>query len=426
MKFVSSTAMALVAGLIAAPAAAQMGNYGASTSAPPQQTAVQPNQAPSQAQGQASGPQIKLSGKAGKAIIELQTAVNANDVANIPAKLAAAQAVAQSKDDHYAIGQLQLKAALAAKDNNAASAAIDTIAASGFLETGKVAQLYDALGVQLYNSKQYPQAAAIFEKASGLNPQDPEPLKLLAEARNAQGQHAEGATTLLKALQVSVAAGQKPEEGLYKRAVGMAYDAKSPAAVEIGRQWINAYPSPDSWHNAIAIYRNIDNPDPSVAIDILRLARVTDAMQGTGDYHIYAYEAANEANYGEAKALIAEGLASGKIKASDPIVQEIQGVLKGKTAPTAAELVAAEQGAKVPTAFLRVGDRYYGAGNYQKAAELYKSALDKGADANLANLRLGEALVRAGDKPGATAALNKVGGSLSEIAKFWLLYVQRG
>ena len=36
--------------------------------------------------------------------------------------------------------------------------------------------------------------------------------------------------------------------------------------------------------------------------------------------------------------------------------------------------------------------RYYGAGNYAKAAEIYRQALAKGADANVANLRLGEAL----------------------------------
>jgi tetratricopeptide (TPR) repeat protein len=423
MKLISSTAIALVAGVIAMPAAAQMGNYGASTSAPPQQTAAQTGQ--SQAQPAEKGG-IKVSNKAGKAITELQQAVNANDVANIPAKLAAAQAVAQTKDDRYAIGELQLKAALAAKDNNAAVAAVDAIAASGYLDSGKVAQLYSSLGVELYNVKQYPQAAALFQKAADLNPQSPEPLKLLAEARNAQGQHAEGAAALLKALQLSTAAGQKPEEALYKRAVAMAYDAKSPAAVELGRQWVGAYPSPDSWHNALAIYRNLNNPDPAAAIDILRLSRATNSLQGTGDYHIYAFEAANEANYGEAKSLIAEGLASGKIKASDPIVQEIQSALKGKAAPTEAELAAAEQGAKIPTAFLHVGDRYYGAGNYQKAAELYREAAAKGADANLASLRLGEALARAGDKAGATAALSKVGGSLAEVAKYWLVYVQHG
>ena len=107
------------------------------------------------------------------------------------------------------------------------------------------------------------------------------------------------------------------------------------------------------------------------------------------------------------------------------MIQDLQNALKGKAAPTAAELAAREAGAKVPNAFMRVADAYYGAGNYQKAAELYGKAVAAGADANLANLRLGEALARAGDKAGATAALNKVGGTQAPIAKYWLLYVQR-
>jgi predicted TPR repeat methyltransferase len=75
---------------------------------------------------------------------------------------------------------------------------------------------------------------------------------------------------------------------------------------------------------------------------------------------------------------------------------------------------------------MRVADAYYGAGNYQKAAELYGRAAAAGADANVANLRQGEALARAGDKAGAAAAFNKVGGTQATIAKYWLLYAQRG
>jgi tetratricopeptide (TPR) repeat protein len=422
MKLINSTAIALVIGLLAAPAAAQMGSYGATAPQPKPTTPTQSGQEQSSASAQ---PSIKVSNKALKAIADLQKAVNANDTANIPAKLAAAQAVAQTKEDHYVIGQLQLKAALNAKDNNAAAVAVEALASSGYLPATEVSGLYQSLGVQFYNAKQYDRAAELFQKAANLTPQSAEPLKLLAEARNSLGQRAEGAATLMKALQLSTAAGQKPEEALYKRAVAMAYEAKSPTAVDLGRQWVAAYPSPDSWHNALAIYRNLDQPDSSNAIDILRLARITNSMQGTGDYHIYAFEAAQQANYGEAKAVVDEGISSGKIKASDPIVQEIQGVLKGKAAPTAAELAAAEKGATAPTAYLRVGDRYYGAGNFQKAADLYRQAGAKGADANLSNLRLGEALAQAGDKAGATAALTKVTGPSAEIAKFWLVYLQR-
>jgi tetratricopeptide (TPR) repeat protein len=205
--------------------------------------------------------------------------------------------------------------------------------------------------------------------------------------------------------------------------VAVAYESQSPTSIELARQWVAAYPNTSSWHDAIAIYRNLNHPDAATEFDLLRLARVTDALQGTGDYHAYAYQAADQANYGEAKSLMAEGLAAGKIKASDPVVQEIQGALKAKAVPTEAELAAAEKAAREPNAFLRVGDRYYGAGNYAKAAELYRQALGHGADKDLANLRLGEALARSGDKAGATAALNAVSGPRAEIAKFWLTYV---
>lgn len=419
MKFTTSTAIALVVALSAAPAAAQY-----APSAAPEQTPQQ--QAPSQQKEAPTEPgKIKLSREAGKAIIELQTAVNAKDAANIPGKIAAAKAVAKTADDRYAIGRLELNAAADSNDNEAAATAVDDIAASKFLPNATVAALYNSVGVKFFNAKNHARAIAMFQKAQSMDPNNVETLRLLAESQASTGNPAEALGAMKQTMAQAKASGQKLPEDTYKRAVRIAYDAKSPDAINFGRDWIAAYPSPDSWHNALAIYRNLNNPDPDVAIDILRLSRVTNSMTGTGDYHIYAFEAANQGNYGEAKSLISEGLASGKIKASDPVVQEIQGALKGKAAPTAAELATAEKTAKVPTAYLRVGDRYYGAGNYAKAAELYKEALAKGADANLANLRLGEALAMAGDKAGATAALNAVQGSLADIAKFWLVYVQR-
>ena len=427
MKFLTSTAVVLAAGLATAPAAAQYNMPSAPPRAPtPTQPApeAQP-QAQAQAQAQASDqPPIKLSKQASKAIVELQTAVNANDAANIPAKLAAAQAVAQSKDDRYAIGELQLKAAVNAKNYPAAAQAVDAIAASGFVGAPRLAELYMGVGAEFYNAKQYDQASNLFQKSVSLNPQSAEALNMLAQSYLAQGNKAQASATLQKALQMSTAAGKKPEETLYKNAVAMAYDAKAPIAVDLGRQWVAAYPSAQSWHDSIAIYRNLNRPDAATEFDLLRLARITDALQGTGDYHAYAFAASDDANYAEAKSLMSEGIASGKIKATDPIVQEIQSALKTKAVPTAADLASREAGAKLPTAFLRIGDAYYGAGNYQKAAELYRQALAKGVDKDLANLRIGEALARAGDKAGATAAFNAVGGQRADIAKFWLIYLQ--
>ena len=43
----------------------------------------------------------------------------------------------------------------------------------------------------------------------------------------------------------------------------------------------------------------------------------------------------------------------------------------------------------------------------------------------VANLHIGMALARAGDKAGATAALNAVTGPRADIAKFWLTYLNQ-
>jgi hypothetical protein len=73
---------------------------------------------------------------------------------------------------------------------------------------------------------------------------------------------------------------------------------------------------------------------------------------------------------------------------------------------------------------VRTADAYYGYGQFAEAAELYRAALSKsGVDSNRVQLRLGMALARAGDKAGATAALNTVTGPPAELAKFWLVYV---
>ena len=53
----------------------------------------------------------------------------------------------------------------------------------------------------------------------------------------------------------------------------------------------------------------------------------------------------------------------------------------------------------------------------------YRAALQKGADANLANLRLGAALAMAGQRAEAEAALRAVTGTRADLANYWLLWL---
>jgi len=403
MKLFTTTALALVAAAFAVPASAQ-GSKPA---------AAQPAQ-----------PQIKPSSKALKAIVDLQTVVNKKDWASVPAKVTAAEAVASTKEDHYLIAQFQLQAAVAANDKPAISAAIDKIAATNVLDTGKVSSLYVGLGGSYFNDKQFPQASAAYQKALALDPRNEEAGKMVGEALFASGQKAEAATAFQRAIQASVAAGQKPDEALVKRAVAVAYEAQLPVAVDLARQWVAAYPSPSSWSDTLAIYTNLNHPDAEAALDLYRLRQVTGSMTEGGEWAQYARTAAELNNFNEAQAALDAAVAAKAITPGDAKYSDLFNGLKAKQKATAADLAEATKTATSGMALLRIGDRYYAMGDYAKAVDLYRMSMSKpGVDKDVANLHVGMALARAGDKAGATAALNSVTGPRAGIAKLWLTYV---
>lgn len=421
MKLITSTALALImAAAAATPAAAQYGSMG--SSAPPQQMPNQSQQsqaAPAQPQQQNK---IQPSKKAMKALIELQDAVNKNDAANIPAKIAAAQAVVETKEDRYLLAQMQLKAALAANNNPGISAAVDAIAASGYNDPAANSKLYESLGSTYFNNKQYAEAAAAFRKAASADPRNWHAAALVGESLFAAGQKDQAITAFQQAVQASVAAGAKPDEAVLKRAVSIAYEAQSPAAVDLAREWVAAYPTPSSWSDAIAIYRNYNLGDEEGTMDLLRLKQAMGTLSA-GEYGTLARAAADQLIFGEAQAVVDAGIAAKKIDPAGADRDLVVG-LKAKAKPTAADLAAAMKSAVNAKALMRIGDNYAAMGNYANAVQAYKLAMGKpDADASLANLHIGMALARSGDKAGATAALNAVTGARAGIAKYWLTYL---
>ena len=371
--------------------------------------------------------QVKLSVAFAKSYQELLDAVNANDVAGTPAKVAAAHAAAKSADEHYLASQLELKAALAAKNEAAMGTALSAMIASGAAPQDQLGTLHLALGKILYNQKQFPQAVAEFEKTLQLEPGNAEATSLLAQTRLNSASPSDAVAMLRKSIAEKSAGGQKAPEELYKQALSAAYKAKLPEVVEISRQWAAAYPTPGNWSDAIRIYRNLHEVDDAATLDLLRLARAAGALKGEADYDRYAYAALIKGYPGEANAVLEEGIKAGAVDVSKSPFKEEIAQAKAKSAGEEATLdSAASKALAGGTAkqALATGDLLYGYGQYAKAADLYRAALKRpGADSNLINLHLGMALARSGDKAGATAALNAVTGSQVEIAKYWLAYV---
>ena len=390
--------------------------------------AVAPTEAVAQAKIKLGEQTLTISRAGLKPIQELQEAVQAKDSAAIPGKLAEAMAAAATADDRYFIAKLQLQAAYDSKDQAALQQAMESLLATGLAPADETVLLTLNLGKMQYSAKQFDKAGDSFERTLQLQPGNVDAMALLVESRHAQGRTADAVAVLQRATAASKAAGQKAPENWYKRMVALAFGAKLPNSLQLSREWVASYPTPENWGDSLRVYRSLNQLDDQTMLDLLRLARVTGALKSEGEYQLYSYIALTSANPAEAKAVIEEGAAAGAIDANSKVFRETltEANQKSQGQKDRLEELArdAQAGGRASIA-IRTGDIYYGYGEFAKAAELYRAALGKsGADKDLVNLRLGMALARTGDKAGATAAFNAVGGQRAELAKFWLVYLE--
>ena len=371
-----------------------------------------------------TGRKLDISKGAQKAIVEFQTAVNTNDVANIPAKLAAARAVAKTNDDKFIIASIQTKAALTANDAAAIQAGIEAMQASGSAENPDIAARYTDLGKRFKAAGQVDLSVAMLNKSLALEPNNVPALINLAAIKDSQGLKAEAVALMQRSFLASKATGVKVEEGNYKFAAGLAYAQRLPLANDLARQWFAAYPSPASLRDSIRIYRDLNRPPQSQLIDLLRLGRAANALSGETDYFALGTALVSAGKLAEAKTLLVEAKTAPKVDATKRAFTDL--VLKANTAPTRAAIDASAKSAMAGAngkAMIDAGDGLYGVGAYAEAVPLYRAALAKGGDAGLANLHLGMALARSGDKASATAALNAVTGVNADVARYWLMWL---
>jgi tetratricopeptide (TPR) repeat protein len=370
----------------------------------------------------------KFSKEAQPKLAELQKALNAGDEAAYQAALAAAKAAAQNNDDRYVIGQMQLSHAIKANDDAQKLAAIQALIQSGGATEAELPALYQNLGALQFNAEQYGEAAASFKKQLELQPNNKEAMNNLAAAL-AQQDPGQAATVLAQQIEAAKAANQPVPEETYKQALGLAYEAQSPQAIELSRELVAAYPTAENWRTALTLYRESKNPTGDVNLDLLRLMRVTDSLNSERNYFELADAANNKGLPGEAKAVLDAGIAAKAVDPNKPVFKELLANASGKVEEDRGSLPALEKKAMASstgTLAVSTGDAYYGYGDYAKAAALYRAALEKGSvDANLVNTRLGMALAQAGQKAEAEAAFKAVTGPRAELTSYWLIWLNQ-
>ena len=268
------------------------------------------------------------------------------------------------------------------------------------------------------------------EQLVAATPTDPAALDRLSALYQQQKLFPKAIETRNRAIAAKKAAGQTVEENWYRDALAMAYNNKLADQTQAASiALVAAYPQPKSYNTVLHLVQQSAKLDDQGNLDLLRLMFATGALAGEKDYFEYAETASIRGLPGEAKAALTAGRAAGFIDDKKKYVVDLQKNVDAKVAADRASLPGLDRDARNAATgrpALGTADAWFGYGDYGKAADLYRIALTKGGiDADTANLRLGAALARSGDKAGATAALANVHGARAPIARYWTLWLAR-
>lgn len=386
-------------------------------------------QQPAAAQEKAKAPKLKLSKGVQKSLAEAQQLQDKGDLAGAIAKVREAEAAATNEDDRYMSNAIKINLALAQKDNALLEEAIEGALASGKVPAEEQPKFIRNLGALALQRNDYAKAAQQFERLAQANPNDAEALAALAEMYQRSRQTPLAVATMKRAIDAAKATGQPVQESWYKRLLALAYDGKVASEIEPASEaLVSAYPTTTNWRDALVIYRESAKLDDQGNLDVMRLMRTVGALTGERDYVEYAETAVRRGLPGEAKAVLDEGVSKGMLQSSKPYMKDLRGAVDPKVAEdkgALAGLAKEAQGARDGKLALSTGDGFLSYGMFDKAAEMYRLALQKGGvDQATANTRLGIALAKLGRKEEAATTFKSIqSGPRQQLADYWLIWL---
>ena len=392
--------------------------------------------APAMAKEKEKAPAVKYTPAVANGFNAARKTLDAGDTAGATAQYQALKGQAQTDDDRYVIGQLAVNIGQKANDNALLNEGVDMMLATNKASPTQLPQLYMAQGRFAYQAKDYRKAQTAFQAAQQAGSKDDQLTPLLVSSMQFNGDTLNALKTLNAAIDANAAANQPTPAEWYQRGLAIGYGAKAspadmPAILEqtsaVTRKWVAAYPTKSNWHDAVITYISQAKAPTDVQIDSFRLLRAAGALAGDADYREYATNV--YLRYpNEAKSVLEEGASKGIVNLSGKNdASEVLGIVKAKVAADQASLAAADKSARAAakgTSALSTADALVGYGQYAKAIDLYKVALQKGGvDADTVNLRMGWAMALSGDAAGAKQQFATVNGIRKPLADFWTAHL---
>ncbi len=364
------------------------------------------------------------------ALLAFRTALEARNYPAATAAMNDAQTAARSGYSRYLASALQLRLGIETGNIGLQTTAIDSMIGSGAAPASEIPQLYRNQAALFHNAGKLERAEASLTRYLELAPNDGEAMLALAQVKNDRKKPQEAVALLDRAIDARKASGQPVPESWYRRAIGLSFQNQMlPQALRLSRSLVASYPSAMNWRDAALIQRDAMKADQEAAIDAWRLQRAANALAGERDYLQFAQNLSSAGLPVETKAVLDEGVSAKMVDPAKATFKELI-VSSGKRAATDRAGLTARQtkamAAATGTEALKAGDMLLGAGDFAKAAALYRAALQKGGvDANVVNTRLGIALTRLGQAAEAETAFRAVTGPRAELANLWLVWLAR-
>ncbi len=383
--------------------------------------------------------QEQVRAEVGKPLQQVRDLIKAQKYKEALAKLKEVEAVPnRTAHENLLIEQMRASAAMQAGDLAAASKATQALISSGKLSPADQGRYSAGLASLYYRDKDYANAAAWAQKSLAVNPGDKTMRGLMIQAYYLAGDTAAAQREALADVQAAEKSGQAPPEDRLQLLANIASKGTDRQAyITSLERLVTYYPKKEYWNDLLRRIESKPGYNNRLALDLYRLRRATKTLDNGNDVFEMAQLALQERQAAEAKKILEEGFASGLLgKGNDAERQKRLLNLanqKAEEAPKYLEGAEAEaREAKDGDALVRIGMAYSGMGQHDKGIQLIQQGIallqqDKGAKGKAgrvdeANLHLGIAYLRAGQKAKAAQAFKAVQGTdgSADMARLWM------
>ncbi len=389
-----------------------------------------PQEAQAQKKTKEKDSAVKISKEIQPKVAAIQAAMATETPATAKPLVEALLAETLSADDRFIAGQLAIQIGGAIKDTGLQEQGIIASLESGRTGPEQLPAFNFFAGNFAYGADRWADAAKWFQAAYDLGYRANNIEPLLAETFFKRNMYAEGLAKWDEILNNANASPTKAPESWYRLARDRALASKDKDLyAKWATKWATAYPSGDSWGDAVAANRWTSQADTVQNLEVLRFMKATDSLKTTRDYKEFAEEAQRKNLFGEVVAVLEEGQQKGVIASTSPLIAEVLTPARREVSADKASLPAqpsAVRGSGSSSVMMNFADVWLGYKDFDKAAAFYEAGLAKpGADMNRGYMGIGTAHAYAGDLAAAKQAFAKVSGTRAPLAAMWQTWINQ-